>query len=80
MYLGSIEQAAGQPVLKLIDKLGGWPILQGKLWNEFSWDLFRTIVAMRNNGIAGKFIIKMAVDLSLNDTSKRLIYVSITPF
>uniref|UniRef100_A0A336KWM6 CSON001488 protein n=1 Tax=Culicoides sonorensis TaxID=179676 RepID=A0A336KWM6_CULSO len=74
MNLTAIDSAAGKPLLRLIDKIGGWPMLQGKLWNEFSWELFETIVGMRNNGIAGKFILKMAIDISLNDTTKRMIY------
>lgn len=75
-----IDRVGAQPIIKLTEKLGGFPILQGKLWNEFSWDFFRTIVSMRNNGVGAKFIMKMAIDISLNDTSKRIIYVSFTCF
>lgn len=52
-------------------------MLKGRQWNESSWELLRSVVAMRTSGIAAKFVLKMAIDLSLNDTTKRVIYVSI---
>ncbi|XP_063700795.1 neprilysin-2-like [Culicoides brevitarsis] len=74
MNTSAIELAAGTPIMNLINKLGKFPIIEGKSWNETSWEFFKTLVDMRQNGVAGKFILKVAVDLSLNDTSRRIIY------
>lgn len=75
--VSDIESRGVEPHLELMEQFGGWPILKGTQWDERTWDLFGTIVAMRKVGIASKFIMKTAIDINLNETTKRILYVCI---
>lgn len=60
-----------------MDAFGGWPLLEGKNWQQDSWNFFQTLIDLHLSGVSTKFILKSAVDISLNDTKKRrILYVS----
>ena len=71
-----IEERKGIPTLELMDIFGGWPLIEGKQWDGDSWNFFQTLVNLRLSGVTTKFILKSAVDISLNHTRKRILYVS----
>ena len=48
-----IEARQGEPLLKLLKELGGFPVVEGDNWNEADFDWMKTITDLRklNNDI-----------------------------
>lgn len=52
-------------------------MLNNDAWNELNWSFHKVFVGMKKNGVPTKFIMKAEIDISLNDTSRRILYVSV---
>ena len=38
-----LDEFGAQPLLDLLDVLGGWPVIAGESWDEDSWDLVEVL-------------------------------------
>jgi hypothetical protein len=47
LNIEDIARRGKQPLVELIEAIGGWPILNGKDWNEKGWDWEKSLLAIR---------------------------------
>lgn len=74
---GSARDAHGaNPLLEILDKLGGWPVTKGDKWNEDHWDWLDAHKKMFAHGLNSDILMEFSIAPHYSDTSKRVIYVS----
>lgn len=74
MNQGSREAVGLGPMMSILNKIGGWPIVT-KNWSSagYNWEAAYTYLRSR---LGLNYIISMYVDIDSKDTSRRIIYVS----
>lgn len=73
----NIEERGIQPMIAILETLGGWPAVKGNLWDEENFSWIETIKKFRRIGISVDFIFSFSVETDLKNTSARHINVSI---
>jgi membrane metallo-endopeptidase-like protein 1 len=63
-----------KPLLQLLNKAGGWPVISKK-WDEDTYDWERAYILLRSE-LNVKYLIDMYVDTDTIDKKRRVIYVS----
>lgn len=74
--LAQIELQGDQPLIEILTKLGGWPVLQPQLWNDsvqFSWQ--ETYYQLRQMGLSDDMLLSVFVYSDEKNNSRRIIYV-----
>ncbi|XP_035223651.1 neprilysin-2-like, partial [Stegodyphus dumicola] len=59
--LKSIEKAGSKPLRNALRDLGGWPVLEGKHWNETSFDWIATLTEFRKMGFDHNILMNLVV-------------------
>lgn len=63
-----------------MDKLGGWPVLEGDSWDESSFDWKKSIYKFRKMGYSIDFFINFEVGVDMKNNKRRVINVSLHLF
>lgn len=71
----TIEKTSENDFRDILQKLGGWPVLEGNGWNESNFDWKKTDLKLRKMGYNLNSFITFYVDLDWKNTSRRVIYV-----
>ncbi|XP_011705313.1 PREDICTED: endothelin-converting enzyme 1-like, partial [Wasmannia auropunctata] len=69
----AIEQRGLTPLLNSLKKLGGWPVLNGKRWNEGNFTWKDSVYRFRRLGCPIKYFISFSVYIDWKNNSRRLI-------
>ncbi len=69
-----IETDGIEPVLSLINELGGWPILQGSSWNSSTFNLSNLLLKLRQYNY--NIIFRINTDTDEKNSSATNILVS----
>lgn len=72
-----IEERGVKPLLTISEKLGGWPVLMGKTWDEANWNWTQSVKDFRDMGYSMDYIIDFSVGIDLKNSTKRIIDVSL---
>lgn len=51
MNYRSREDLGNEPLISLLSKIGGWPVIQGSGWNSDNFSLEETLITMRQTGV-----------------------------
>ena len=66
-----------KPIADIAKKLGGWPVIEGDLWNaDDSWSWQETVKKFRRMGFSMDYIIDFSVSVDLKNSTTRIIDVS----
>lgn len=65
-----------QPLVDIIEKYGGWPVVKGDSWKSEDWDWLNVSLQISNGGL-DSLILQTYVSVDLKNTSKRIVSVSI---
>ncbi|XP_035223867.1 neprilysin-2-like [Stegodyphus dumicola] len=57
----TIEKLSSEPLLKVLEYLGGWPVLQNEIWNETTFDWINTISKIRQMGFNHNILMGLSV-------------------
>jgi hypothetical protein len=72
---GLIENRGDKPLLDLLNRLGGWPVLKPEEWIESDFNWFETYINLRKIGLVDNILISIFVDSDDRNSSKRSLYV-----
>lgn len=62
-------------MMDILDKLGGWPVVDGDSWRSDDWDWFEMNRKIRNNGLPDDLILEWRIRTDFMNSSKRIIQV-----
>ncbi|KZC07350.1 Membrane metallo-endopeptidase-like 1 [Dufourea novaeangliae] len=68
-----IEKQGLEPLMKILRKLGGWPILEGENWNESDFNWKESVYKFRKMGYSVDYFIDFSVGVDLKNSTKRII-------
>lgn len=72
-----IEQQGLDPLLNILQKLGGWPVLEGDQWNENEFNWKESVYKFREMGYSVDYFIDFSIGVDLKNSTKRTIDVRI---
>ncbi|CAK1588785.1 unnamed protein product [Parnassius mnemosyne] len=69
----AIEARGVQPLLDMLRRLGGWPVLDGDSWDErsFSWD--ESVYRFRAAGYSVDYFLDFSISVDVKNSTKRII-------
>ncbi|XP_016921652.1 neprilysin-2 isoform X2 [Apis cerana] len=67
-----IEQQGLNPLLNILRKLGGWPILENQ-WNETEFNWKESVYKFRKMGYSVDYFIDFSIGVDLKNSTKRII-------
>lgn len=70
-----IEQQGLDPLLNILQKLGGWPVLEGDQWNENDFNWKESVYKFREMGYSVDYFIDFSIGVDLKNSTKRTIDV-----
>ncbi|XP_014208534.1 neprilysin-2-like [Copidosoma floridanum] len=70
-----VEKEGVRPVMEILDKIGGWPVLMGDQWNESSYDWRDTVYRIREEEFFIFFPIVATIEIDFKNSSKYMIKV-----
>lgn len=74
---GDARDANGaNPLMEILEKIGGWPVAKGDKWNENQWDWLGAHKQMFADGLNSDIMVEFSIAPHYHDSSKRVIYVS----
>ncbi|XP_016962478.1 neprilysin-2 isoform X2 [Drosophila biarmipes] len=69
-----IEALGAEPITRVAEKLGGWPLIRGDSWNaDDSWTWQEQVKKFRSAGFSMDYIIDFSIGVDLQNSTKRLI-------
>ncbi|XP_043263785.1 neprilysin-2 isoform X2 [Colletes gigas] len=68
-----IEQQGLEPLLKILQNLGGWPVLEGDDWNDDAFDWKESVYKFRKTGYSVDYFIDFSVGVDLKNSTRRII-------
>ncbi|XP_070073258.1 neprilysin-2 isoform X2 [Drosophila takahashii] len=69
-----IETLGAEPITRVAEKLGGWPLIKGDTWNaDDSWTWQEQVKKFRSAGFSMDYIIDFSIGVDLQNSTKRLI-------
>lgn len=72
-----IEDHGLEPLVKIMNELGGWPVVKGDHWDtkhEWSWP--SAVGQFRKLGLNVDYMLEFTVDTDERNSTSRIIYVS----
>lgn len=77
LYAALIETLGPEPITRVAERLGGWPLIKGDSWNaDDSWTWQEQVKKFRTAGFSMDYIIDFSIGVDLQNSTKRLIDVS----
>jgi len=73
MNLPKLEEIGLEPVNNILEKFGGWPVLQDD-WNEDSFDWEQLVYIFRENGYSTDYLFDFSIATDLKNSTWRTIY------
>ncbi|XP_068624947.1 neprilysin-2 [Battus philenor] len=69
----AIEARGVEPLLKMLKRLGGWPVLEGDSWipQSFSWD--ESVYRFRDAGYSVDYFFDFSISVDVKNSTKRII-------
>lgn len=61
------------PLLNLISRVGGWPLLYGDMWNDAEFRWTDGVYRFRELGLSVDYFVDLSVKVNHNDTSEHII-------
>ena len=76
LYTAAIEAKGLKPVLEVLKKLGGWPVLEGDEWQDEEFEWMQSVYKFRNTGYSVDYFFDFSIGIDLKNSTKRVLDVS----
>lgn len=63
------------PLYKVTEKLGGWPVVKGDSWDDDNWTWVEAVKKFRKLGYSMDYILDFSVGIDLKNSTQRTIDV-----
>lgn len=73
---GARDTNGANPLMQILEKIGGWPVAKGDKWDERQWNWLKAHKQMFEDGLNSDIMIEFSIAPHYHDSSKRAIYVS----
>lgn len=70
------NQTGVNPLLEILEKIGGWPVVKGDKWDADHWDWLQAHREMNEFGMNSDVIVEFSIKPHFQNSSKRVIHVS----
>lgn len=64
------------PLLKILEKFGGWPVTKANKWNTYRWNWLDAHKQTFEDGLNSNILLEFSIGAHYQNSSKRVIYVS----
>lgn len=64
------------PLMEILEKFGGWPVIKGEKWNENHWNWLDAHKQMFDDGLNSDVMVEFSIAPHYHNSTKRVIYVS----
>jgi hypothetical protein len=61
---------------KHLDALGGFPVVEGKNWQENVWYWQKVLLELETRGFGTNYLFDMSIEVDMKNSSRRVIYVN----
>lgn len=61
---------------EVLEKYGGWPVVEGESWNSRPWNWLDAYKQMANDGVSDTFILDVSIAVDPTNAVKRVLQVS----
>ncbi|KAJ6635281.1 Neprilysin-2 [Pseudolycoriella hygida] len=79
--LSLIEEIGTKPYLKIVEELGGWPVVVGDEWNtNLQWTWVDTVKKFSKIGFETNQIFDFAISIDLKNSSRRIVDIDQSSF
>ena len=68
-----MEEKGVEPLLKVLEYLGGWPVLEGDKWNDKDFKWFNLSAQFKDVGFSSDYLINFSVTSDLRNSSRRVL-------
>ncbi|KAI5641316.1 peptidase family m13 domain-containing protein [Phthorimaea operculella] len=68
-----IESRGVQPLLSMLKRLGGWPVLDGDNWDEAGFSWVESVFKFRRAGYSVDYFIDFSISVDVKNSTKRII-------
>lgn len=75
IILAVIEEQGLTPLLDILRKLGGWPVLEGENWKESEFNWKDSVYKFRKMGYSVDYFIDFSIGVDLKNSTTRIIDV-----
>jgi neprilysin len=77
-YVELVEERGLEPMKKILEKMGGWPAVEGQDWNGSNWSWQKTAINCRNYGYNHDQVVDFSVGTDLKNSSTKIVDVCLT--
>lgn len=64
-----------QPLVDILERYGGWPVVKGYEWKSDTWDWLEMTKNLSSDGLPANFILEASVGIDHENTSQNIIQV-----
>ncbi|XP_074110520.1 M13 family metallopeptidase neprilysin 2 isoform X2 [Cotesia typhae] len=68
-----IEEQGLTPLLIIIKKLGGWPVLEGEMWKDTNFNWISSVYNFRELGYSVDYFLDFSIGVDLKNSTKRVL-------
>ncbi|XP_008554183.1 neprilysin-2 isoform X3 [Microplitis demolitor] len=68
-----IEEQGLTPLLSIVKKLGGWPVLEGDMWKDYEFNWMTSVFKFREMGYSVDYFIDFSIGVDLKNSTKRVL-------
>lgn len=73
-----IEELGLQPLIDLMESMGGWPTVKGDKWDQLNWTWQQSTVDFRRRGLKYNYIINFDITPDIRNNSNQIINVNMS--
>lgn len=74
----AIEARGAKPLLEMLRRLGGWPVLDGNNWDEAAFSWKDSVYRFRDAGYSVDYFLDFSISVDVKNSTKRIIDVRIS--
>ncbi|XP_008552123.1 neprilysin-2 [Microplitis demolitor] len=77
MNQSAIEKDGLSPLLSKLNKLGGWPVLQGNKWNEDTFNWTNSLYLLRDMGYSVEYLFGFEIESDYKNNTRKIININL---